>query len=68
MVRVLSEGYELKDSKEPEAAFGKAYNAVYGGAVQDLVFTALTDTRSYGLNYNIPSLCFGRQRCGDARL
>jgi acetylornithine deacetylase len=55
----LSEGYELKDSAEPEAAFGKAFNAVYGGAVEDLVFTALTDTRFYGLNYNIPSLCFG---------
>jgi acetylornithine deacetylase/succinyl-diaminopimelate desuccinylase-like protein len=55
----LSEGYELKDSAEPEAAFGKAYTAVYGGAVEDLVFTALTDTRFYGLNYNIPSLCFG---------
>ena len=55
----LSEGYELKDSAAPEAAFGKAFNAVYGGAVEDLVFTALTDTRFYGLNYNIPSLCFG---------
>ena len=55
----LSEGYELKDSAAPEAAFGKAFSAVYGGAVQDLVFTALTDTRFYGLNYNIPSLCFG---------
>jgi acetylornithine deacetylase len=55
----LSEGYELKDSAEAEAAFDKAYGAVYGGAVSDLVFTALTDTRFYGLNYNIPSLCFG---------
>jgi acetylornithine deacetylase len=55
----LSEGYELKDSAEAEAAFGKAFAAVYGGSVQDLVFTALTDTRFYGLNYNIPSLCFG---------
>ena len=55
----LSEGYVLKDSVEPEAAFSKAYAAVYGGEVQDLVFTALTDTRFYGLNYNIPSLCFG---------
>ena len=55
----LSEGYELKDSAEAEAAFGKAYSAVYGDTVQDLVFTALTDTRFYGLNYNIPSLCFG---------
>jgi acetylornithine deacetylase len=55
----LSEGYELKDSAEAESTFGKAYGAVYGGDVQDLVFTALTDTRFYGLNYNIPSLCFG---------
>jgi len=54
----LSEGYELKDSAEPDRV-RKAFNAVYGGAVQDLVFTALTDTRFYGLNYNIPSLCFG---------
>src|SRR6201995_1212375 len=54
----LSEGYELKDSAAPEAAFGEAYNAVYGGSAPDLVFTALTDTRFYGLNYNIPSLCF----------
>jgi len=55
----LSEGYELKDSAEAEAAFGKAFTTVYGTAVEDLVFTALTDTRFYGLNYNIPSLCFG---------
>ncbi|KPF93023.1 acetylornithine deacetylase [Rhodopseudomonas sp. AAP120] len=55
----LSEGYELTNSAEPEAAFGKAYDAVYGGVTPDLVFTALTDTRFYGLNYNIPSLCFG---------
>jgi acetylornithine deacetylase len=55
----LSEGHELKDSADAEAAFGKAYTAVYGGEVQDLVFTALTDTRFYGLNYDIPSLCFG---------
>ncbi|MGJ4996627.1 ArgE/DapE family deacylase [Bradyrhizobium sp. HKCCYLS3077] len=55
----LSEGYELTNSAEPEAAFGRAFSAVFGGEVQDLVFTALTDTRFYGLNYDIPSLCFG---------
>jgi acetylornithine deacetylase len=55
----LSEGYELTNSAEPEAAFGKAFNAVFGSDVEDLVFTALTDTRFYGLEYNIPSLCFG---------
>src|SRR5215469_6559377 len=55
----LSEGYELTGSADAEAAFGKAFEAVYGGSVEDVVFTALTDTRFYGLNYNIPSLCFG---------
>jgi acetylornithine deacetylase len=55
----LSEGYELTHSAAPEAAFGKAFDAVYGGETPDLVFTALTDTRFYGLEYNIPSLCFG---------
>lgn len=55
----MSEGYELTDAAAPEAAFGKAFNKVYGGAVEDLVFTALTDTRFYGLNHGIPSLCFG---------
>jgi acetylornithine deacetylase len=55
----LSEGYELTNSAAPEAAFGKAFTAVYGGEVEDLVFTALTDTRFYGLDYDIPSLCFG---------
>jgi len=55
----LSEGYELTNSAEPEAAFAKAFGAVYGGTVPDRAFTALTDTRFYGLNYDIPSLCFG---------
>ena len=44
----LSEGYELKDSAAAEAAFGEAHEAVYGGAVSDLVFTALTDTGFMG--------------------
>src|SRR5258707_246308 len=53
------EGHELTDSAEPEAAFGRAYAAVYGATVKDRAFTAVTDTRFYGLNHNIPSLCFG---------
>jgi acetylornithine deacetylase len=55
----LSEGYELTNSAAPEAAFAKAFDAVYGGAVPDRAFTALTDTRFYGLNAGIPALCFG---------
>jgi acetylornithine deacetylase len=41
------------------STIGKAYRAIYGDEVRDLVFTALTDTRFYSLNYNIPSLCSG---------
>jgi len=63
----LSEGYELKNSADVEAAFGNAYNSVYGGAVKDLVFTALTDTRFYGLNYNIQA-CASAPAGRDARL
>ncbi|HWW49698.1 MAG TPA: ArgE/DapE family deacylase [Xanthobacteraceae bacterium] len=55
----LSEGYELTNGAEPEAAFAKAFDAVYGGPVPERIFTALTDTRFYGLNHGIPSLCFG---------
>jgi acetylornithine deacetylase len=55
----LSEGYELTNSQDAEAAFATAFSAVYGGAVPDRAFTALTDTRFYGLNHGIPSLCFG---------
>lgn len=55
----LSEGYELINAEAPEAAFATAYDAVYGGGVPERAFTALTDTRFYGLNYDIPSLCFG---------
>lgn len=55
-----SEGYVLTNAEAPEAAFAKAFDAVYGGGKpDDLVFTALTDTRFYGLNYGIPGLSFG---------
>jgi acetylornithine deacetylase len=54
-----SEGYVLTNAEAPEAAFGKAFDTVYGGKPEDLVFTALTDTRFYGLNYGIPGLSFG---------
>lgn len=55
----LSEGYELTDADAPEAVLRGAYENVYGGALKELAFTALTDTRFYGLNGGIPSLCFG---------
>jgi acetylornithine deacetylase len=56
----LSEGFELTGAEESEAVLGQAYTEVYGGKLpDDTVFTALTDTRFYGLNAGIPSLCFG---------
>jgi acetylornithine deacetylase len=53
------EGYELTGAVEPEAALQRCYDAVYGGDLPELAFTATTDTRYYGLNAAIPSLCFG---------
>jgi len=49
----------------PEAAFGKAFDAVYGAPWRIWSY-ALTDTRFYGLNHNIQSLCFGAS-ARDAR-
>jgi len=43
----LSEGYELKDSAAAEAAFGAAYQAVYGGlevAIGLMIWAELTAT------------------------
>jgi acetylornithine deacetylase len=53
------EGYALANAPEPEAALQRSYGAVYGGELPELAFTATTDTRYYGLNAGIPSLCFG---------
>jgi acetylornithine deacetylase len=55
----LSPGYELTGAEESEAVLRAAYDMVYGGTVEDLYFTALTDTRFYGLDYGIPAFCFG---------
>ena len=55
----LSEGYELTGAEDSEAVLRSAYETVYGGPMKELAFTALTDTRFYGLNAGIPSLCFG---------
>jgi len=53
------EGYELTDASEPEAALQRSYGAVFGGELQESVITATTDSRYYGLNAGMPSLCFG---------
>jgi acetylornithine deacetylase len=55
----LSPGFELAGAEESEAVLGAAYAAVHGGSLEESAFTALTDTRFYGLDYGIPALCFG---------
>lgn len=55
----LSPGFELAGAEESEAVLSAAYRSVYGRTLEDIAFTALTDTRFYGLDYGIPALCFG---------
>jgi acetylornithine deacetylase len=60
----LSPGYELTGAEESEAVLRAAYDMVYGGVLEDAYFTALTDTRFYGLDYGIPAFCFGARAEG----
>jgi len=64
MVGFSVEGYELPILRRLKR-LRQGLTAVYGGQRRGSCFTALTDTRFYGLNYNIPSLCFGAavRRC-----
>ncbi|MEW6644361.1 MAG: ArgE/DapE family deacylase [Pseudomonadota bacterium] len=54
----LSEGFALAPGTEAEQALRRAYGTVYGGALPELSFTAITDTRYYA-HHGIPCLCFG---------
>lgn len=56
----LSEGFELTGAEQSEAVLRKAYGTIHGSpGPDDAAFTGLTDTRFYGLNHGIQSLCFG---------
>lgn len=56
----LAEGWVLENADEPEAVFNDAYADVFGaGELPERNSTALTDTRFYGLYYDIPALCWG---------
>lgn len=55
-----AEGYVLEGADAPEAALAASYADVFGnGAPPERKMTALTDTRFYGLYYDIPAFCFG---------
>jgi acetylornithine deacetylase len=55
----LSPGYEVTGAQESEAVLAAAYEDVFGGPLEDASFTGLTDTRFYGLDYDVPAFCFG---------
>ncbi|MFV0473287.1 MAG: ArgE/DapE family deacylase [Pikeienuella sp.] len=56
-----AEGYVLADAEEQEEVFAAAYADIFGAGArpQERRMTALTDTRFYGLYYDIPAFCFG---------
>ncbi len=56
----MADGYSLQNADAPETALAHAHAAATGEAKpQDQSWTALTDTRFYGLYHGIPSLCYG---------
>jgi acetylornithine deacetylase len=55
----LSPGYEVTGAQDSEAVLAAAYEGVFGGTLEDASFTGLTDTRFYGLDYDVPAFCFG---------
>jgi acetylornithine deacetylase len=54
----MSEGFELHGAEEAEAVLRGAYRHVHGAPLEELCFTAITDTRYYA-HQEIPALCFG---------
>ncbi len=55
-----ADGYVLENADAPEAALARAHKAVTGeDAPENQSWTAVTDTRFYGLYHGIPSLCYG---------
>jgi acetylornithine deacetylase len=55
----LSPGYEVTGAEASEAVLAAAYASVFGGPLEDVYLTALTDARFYGLDYGVPAFCFG---------
>lgn len=55
----LSDGFAVENAEEAEGVLRDAFRTVFGGDLPDQSFTGLTDTRFYGLDLGIPSLCFG---------
>ncbi|WP_294621725.1 ArgE/DapE family deacylase [uncultured Roseovarius sp.] len=55
-----ADGFTLEGAEAPEAVLRAAHEAATGQAgPEDQIWTALTDTRFYGLYHGIPALCYG---------
>ena len=55
-----ADGFVLENADAPETALSAAHKSVFNqDGPEDRQFTALTDTRFYGLYHGIPSLCYG---------
>ncbi len=54
----MSEGFELTGAEDAESVLRDACENGYGTSLQELKFTAITDTRYYA-HQGIPCLCFG---------
>ncbi|MEQ8895782.1 MAG: ArgE/DapE family deacylase [Roseovarius sp.] len=55
-----ADGFVLENADAPETALAAAHKSVFDtDGPDDRQFTALTDTRFYGLYHGIPSLCYG---------
>lgn len=55
----LAPGYEVTGAEGAEAVLAEAHDAGWGGRLEDSLFTGLTDARFYGLDYAIPTFCYG---------
>ncbi|EDM71795.1 acetylornithine deacetylase [Roseobacter sp. AzwK-3b] len=56
----MADGYTLNNAEAPEACLARAHHTATGqDRPEDQSWTALTDTRFYGLYHGIPSLCYG---------
>jgi acetylornithine deacetylase len=55
-----ADGYVLEGAEAPEAALRAAHEAAVGApGPEERIWSALTDTRFYGLYHGIPALCYG---------
>lgn len=55
----LSPGYVVTGAEEMEGVLAEAHGQGWGGVPEESIFTGLTDARFYGLDYDIPALCYG---------